>query len=82
MPPRHGGGRHYDLAALPDVSVQPEVPHFLDCVAAMAGEERRAADNWVQTAGVCLLELLDRRERFAGHTGPDHERGVRRSSTG
>nr|WTB29723.1 DUF2199 domain-containing protein [Streptomyces sp. NBC_00830] len=75
-PPQHGGGRHYDLVALPDVSVQPEVPCFLDCVVAMAEDPRRAADSWVQTAGACLLELLDRRGRFADHAGPDHKRGL------
>lgn len=75
-PPHHGGGRHYDLVAFPDVSVQPEVPCFLDCVVAMAEDPRTAADSWVQTAGACLLELLDRRERFADHAGPDHKRGV------
>jgi hypothetical protein len=74
--PHHGGGRHYDLVALPDVSIQPDVPCFLDCVVAMAKDPRRAADSWVQTAGACLLELLDRRERFADHAGPDDRRGV------
>jgi len=75
-PPRHGGGHHYDLVAFPDVSLQPDVPCFLDCVVAMAEDPRRAADSWVQTAGACLLELLDRRERFADHAGPDDRRGV------
>lgn len=75
-PPHHGGGHHYDLVALPDVSVQPDVPCFLDCVVAMPGNPREAARAWVETAGACLLELLDRRERFADHAGPDHERGV------
>ena len=75
-PPHHGGGRHYDLVAFPDVSVQPDVPCFLDCVVAMADDPRTAADSWVETAGACLLELLDRRERFADHAGPGHERGV------
>lgn len=41
----------------------------------MAEDPLRAADNWVQTAGACLLELLDRRGRFADHAGPDHKRG-------
>ncbi|WP_328445441.1 DUF6348 family protein [Streptomyces sp. NBC_00386] len=75
-PPHHGGGRHYDLVALPDVSLQPDVPCFTDCVVAMSGDLRKAADVWVQTAGACMLELLDPRSRFAGHAGPDHERGV------
>jgi hypothetical protein len=74
--PHHGGANHYDLAALPDVSIQPDVPLFLDCVVATAGNHRVAADSWVQTTGACLLELLDRRERFADHAGPEHERGV------
>ncbi|MGV9249042.1 DUF6348 family protein [Streptomyces sp. NPDC003710] len=75
-PPHHGGGHHYDLVALPDVSVQPDVPCFMDCVVAMSGNPRIAADAWVETAGACLLELLDRREHFADHSGPDDERGV------
>jgi hypothetical protein len=75
-PPRHGGGRHYDLVALPDVSIQPDVPMFMDCVVAMTDDPRMAADAWVQTAGACMLELLDRRERFADHAGPDGGRGV------
>jgi hypothetical protein len=76
LPPRHGGGGHYDLAAAPDVSLQPDVPIFVDCVVAMSGDARQAADAWVQTAGACLLELLDRRERFADHADPEHGRGV------
>jgi hypothetical protein len=75
-PPRHGGGRHYDLVALPDVSVQPDVPCFLDCVVAVAEDPRRAADSWVQTAGACLLELLDQSGRFADRAGPAHRRGI------
>lgn len=75
-PPHHGSGHHYDIVALPDVSVQPDVPCFMDCVVAMTGDPRHAADSWVETAGVCLLELLDRRERFADHAGPGHLRGV------
>ncbi|MEU6239649.1 DUF6348 family protein [Streptomyces sp. NPDC047024] len=75
-PPHHGGGHHYDLVAVPDVSVQPDVPCFPDCLVAMAGDHRKAADSWVETAGACLLELLDRREHFADHVGPGHERGV------
>lgn len=75
-PPHHGGGRHYDLVALPDVSVQPDVPCFADCVVALSGDPRKAADAWVQTAGACLLELLDQHGHFADHAGPDHERGV------
>ncbi|MEV0468701.1 DUF6348 family protein [Streptomyces prunicolor] len=75
-PPHHGGGHHYDLVALPDVSVQPDVPCFMDCVVAMSGDPRKAADGWVQTAGACMLELLDPRGRFADHVGPDNERGV------
>ena len=75
-PPHHGGGRHYDLVALPDVSIQPDVPVFMDCVVAMSADPRHAAEAWVHTAGACLLELLDRHERFADHAGPDHQRGV------
>ncbi|MFD8077312.1 DUF6348 family protein [Streptomyces sp. NPDC059718] len=75
-PPHHGGGRHYDLVALPDVSVQPDVPCFTDCVVAMSADPAQAADAWVQTAGACLLELLERRGRFADHAPPEDERGV------
>ncbi|WP_157875968.1 DUF6348 family protein [Streptacidiphilus griseoplanus] len=75
-PPHHGGGRHYDLVALPDVSVQPDVPCFMDCVVAMAANPRVAADTWVETAGACLLEVLDGRGHFAQHTGPGQKRGV------
>ncbi|MFE2584403.1 DUF6348 family protein [Streptomyces sp. NPDC059378] len=75
-PPHHGGGRHYDLVALPDVSIQPDVPCFMDCVVAMSGDPRQAADAWVETAGACLLELLDPQQRFAEHMGPGDERGV------
>ncbi|MFF3890031.1 DUF6348 family protein [Streptomyces sp. NPDC001914] len=75
-PPHHGGGHHYDLVAMPDVSLQPDVPCFMDCVVAMSGDPRHAADAWVQTAGACLLELLDPRGQFADHVSPDDERGV------
>lgn len=75
-PPHHGGGRHYDLVALPDVSLQPNVPCFVDCVVAYSDDPRQAADSWVQTAGACLLELLDRRQRFADHMGPEDVLGV------
>lgn len=74
-PPHHGGGRHYDLLAWPDVRPQPEVPCFGDCVVAFAGAPR-AADSWAQTAGACLLELIDRRERFADHLGAEDPRGI------
>ena len=75
-PPHHGGGHHYDLVALPDVSLQPDVPCFMDCVVSMSADPQDAANTWVQTAGACLLELLDRRAHFADHTDPDDERGV------
>ncbi|KAB1977577.1 DUF6348 family protein [Streptomyces triticiradicis] len=75
-PPHHGGGHHYDLVALPDVGLQPDVPCFMDCVVSMSADPQDAANTWVQTAGACLLELLDRREHFADHAGPDDERGV------
>ncbi|MEV6107333.1 DUF6348 family protein [Streptomyces sp. NPDC051940] len=75
-PPHHGGGHHYDLVALPDVGLQPDVPCFLDCVVSMSADPQDAANTWVQTAGACLLELLDHREHFANHAGPDDERGV------
>ncbi|MBK3566429.1 MULTISPECIES: DUF6348 family protein [unclassified Streptomyces] len=75
-PPHHGGGHHYDLVALPDVSIQPDVPCFMDCVVSMSADPQDAANTWVQTAGACLLELLDRKEQFANHAGPDARRGV------
>ncbi|MET8454320.1 DUF6348 family protein [Streptomyces sp. NPDC005209] len=75
-PPHHGGGGHYDLVALPDVTVQQDVPCFMDCVVAMSGNPRQAADAWVQAAGACLLELLAPRGRFADHVSPVEERGV------
>ncbi|MFE4515561.1 DUF6348 family protein [Kitasatospora sp. NPDC056783] len=75
-PPHHGGGHHYDLVALPDVGLQPDVPCFTDCVVPMSADPQDAANTWVQTAGACLLELLDRREHFADHAGHDDERGV------
>ncbi|MFJ9428416.1 DUF6348 family protein [Streptomyces sp. NPDC101490] len=75
-PPHHGGGAHYDLAALPDVGLQPDVPLFMDCVVPVSTDPQDAANTWVRTAGACLLELLDRREHFADHAGPDDERGV------
>lgn len=75
-PPHHGGGRHYDLVALPDVGIQPDVPCFMDCVVSMSADPQDAANMWVQTAGACLLELLDRRGHFADHEGPDDDRGV------
>ncbi|WP_152645058.1 DUF6348 family protein [Kitasatospora griseola] len=75
-PPHHGGGHHYDLVALPDVSLQPDVPCFMDCVVSMSADPQDAANTWVQTAGVCLLELLDRRGHFADHAGPEDEHGV------
>jgi len=75
-PPHHGGGHHYDLVALPDVSLQPDVPCFMGCVVSMSADPQDAANTWVQTAGACLLELLDRREQFADHAGPDDRRGV------
>lgn len=75
-PPFHGGGRHYDLAALPDTSLQPDVPVLMDCVVAVGGDTARAADTWVHTAGAVMLELLDRTGHFADHAGPGHERGI------
>ena len=75
-PPHHQGGHHYDLVALPDVHIQPDVPVFTDCVVAITGDPRHAAEAWVQTAGACLLELLDRRERFARHVRPGDAHGI------
>ncbi|MGW6054331.1 DUF6348 family protein [Streptomyces sp. NPDC055189] len=75
-PPHHGGTHHYDLVALPDAGLQPDVPCFLDCVESMSGDPQDAADTWVHTAGACLLELLDGRAHFADRAGPDDECGV------
>lgn len=75
-PQAHGGDHHYDLIAFPHVDPAPGVgmqtgiPCFVDCAVAMSGNPRHAADMWVQTAGMCLLELLDGRGRFADHFGP------------
>jgi hypothetical protein len=52
LPNTHGGPDNYDLAAMPDVSIQPDVPVFVDCVVAMNGNPRHAAASWAQTAGV------------------------------
>lgn len=76
MPCDHGGDHHYSVVAFPDVGMQPDVPCFVGCVGAVTGNPRHATDSWVETAGACLLELLDRRGRFAHHAGPDHEHGV------
>jgi hypothetical protein len=75
LPNTHGGPDHYDLAAIPDVSIQPEVPMFLGGVGFMV-KPHPAAALWARTAGACLLELLDRHGRYASHDGPDDERGV------
>ncbi|MER8182351.1 DUF6348 family protein [Kitasatospora sp. NPDC094015] len=75
-PPDDAGSHRYDLIVFPDVSVQPDVPCFVDHVVAPGGNPRHAIDGWVETAGACLLELLDRGERFAHHAGPDHGHGV------
>jgi hypothetical protein len=80
------GPDHYDLTAMPDVSVQPDVPMFMDCVVAVDGNPRHAAASWAQTAGACLLEFLDRQGRYAEHDGPDDgrrrpRRGAPRPST-
>ncbi|MFC8722018.1 DUF6348 family protein [Kitasatospora sp. NPDC057198] len=65
-----------DLVALPDVGVQPDVPCFMDCVVSMSADPQDAANTWVQTAGACLLELLDRRGDFADHVDAEDEGGV------
>ncbi|WP_441248205.1 DUF6348 family protein [Kitasatospora sp. McL0602] len=74
-PAGHGDDRHYDLIAFPDVSIQPEVPCFVDCVVVI-GNPRGAAGLWARSAGACMLELLDGRERFAERWGPEEEHGV------
>jgi hypothetical protein len=74
LPNTHGGPRHYDLMAMPDVSIQPDAPCFVDCVSAW--NPRYAAAAWAETAGACLLEVLDRHGRYADHEDPDDERGV------
>jgi len=76
LPPYHDSGNHYDIVALPDTSVQNESPMFMDCAVALPGRAPDAARTWTQTAGACLLELLDPRGRFADHWNPDDERGV------
>ncbi|MFF4448473.1 DUF6348 family protein [Streptomyces sp. NPDC001502] len=74
-PAGHGDDRHYDLIAFPDVSIQPDVPCFMDCVVVVT-TARDAAGLWARSAGACLLELLYGREELAGHWGPDDEHGV------
>ena len=75
-PSGHGGDHHYDLLALPDVNVRESPPCFVDCAAAATGNPEHAAATWAETTGACLLELLDHRERFAHHAGPNHAHGV------
>jgi uncharacterized protein DUF6348 len=81
-PQTHGGDHHYDLVAFPHVDTTPgagmqnDLPCFVDCAVAMSGNPRHAADMWVQTAGMCLLELRERRGRFADHIGPGDQRHV------
>ena len=81
-PQTHGGDHHYDLVAFPRVDTAPgagmqsDLPCFVDCAVAMTGNPRHAADMWVQTAGMCLLELRERRGRFADHIGPGDQRYV------
>lgn len=74
-PAGHGDDRHYDVIAVPDVSIQPDVPCFVDCVVVVT-TPRDAAGLWARSAGACLLELLDGREHFAEDWGPDGEHGV------
>jgi hypothetical protein len=50
LPNTHGGPDHYDLIAMPDVSIQPDVPCFVDCVVAMNGNPRHAASRGPGTA--------------------------------
>lgn len=82
LPQTHGGDHHYDLIAMPRVDTSPDaglqesLPCFVDCAVAATGDPRHAADLWVQTAGMCLLELRDCRGRFADHFGSGDERGV------
>lgn len=75
-PQGHGTGHHYDVVAFPHVDTSPGaglqsgLPCFIDCAVAMTGDPRHAADMWVQTAGMCMLELRERRGQFADHIGP------------
>ncbi len=74
-PAGHGDDRHYDLIAFPDVSIQPDVPCFVDCVVVVT-TARDAAGLWARSAGACMLELLYEHEELAEHRGPDDEGGV------
>ncbi|MEV7170437.1 DUF6348 family protein [Streptomyces sp. NPDC093224] len=74
-PSGHGDDRHYDLIAFPDVSIQPDVPCFVDCVVVVT-TARDAAGLWARSAGACLLELLYEPEELAERRGPDDEHGV------
>ncbi|MFE7595388.1 hypothetical protein ACFU6K_38920 [Kitasatospora sp. NPDC057512] len=57
-PAGHGDDRHYDLIAIPDVSVRHDPPCFGDCVVVVT-TPRDAAGLWARSAGACMLELLD-----------------------
>ncbi|MFB7373441.1 DUF6348 family protein [Streptomyces sp. NPDC056222] len=74
-PAGHEDDRHYDLIAFPNVSIQPDVPCFVDCVVVVT-TPRDAAGLWARSAGACMLELLDGHEQLAQHWGPDEGRGV------
>ncbi|MFJ1757837.1 DUF6348 family protein [Kitasatospora sp. NPDC088134] len=76
LPPQHGGGRHYDLVAVPDVHLQPDVPCFVDCVVGLSADPRDAAASWAQTGGACLLELVHGDGRFAERAGSGDAHGV------
>jgi Family of unknown function (DUF6348)/Uncharacterized protein conserved in bacteria (DUF2199) len=71
-----GAGHSYEVLALPDVGIQPGAPLFRDWTVAVTGDPADAAAAWVQTAGACLLELLDRRGHFATHVRPSDDDGV------
>ncbi|HEV2634888.1 MAG TPA: DUF6348 family protein [Actinocrinis sp.] len=78
--PNHTGRRdHYDLAVVPDTSAEPAIA-VVDCAqgsgktAHQAAE--RAVDQWLRTAGMCVLEMFDRRGRFAEHVGGSDPFGV------
>jgi Family of unknown function (DUF6348) len=88
LTPRHGphadhhddnAGHHYDIAFTPARDTHPDAA-VLDCVTGVGSTAREAARRaiglWMQGAGACVLELIDRRARFAEHFPGDDPHGV------
>lgn len=80
MLPNHTESRdHYDIGFIADLSVKP-TRAVIDCAHGMGGTAQdaawRAVDLWLQTAGMCALEMVDRRGKFAQHVPGNDARGV------